>query len=74
MMHCLLKERIMLDMHHVAISMGSEAELMQLHKKLVASGAVGIEFAPELLRGGPALHMICIEPSGIRIEFIWTPQ
>jgi len=60
-------------LHHVAIMMDSEVELNQLHQKLAASGAVYIEFAPELLRGGPALHMMCIEPSGIRIEFIWTP-
>jgi lactoylglutathione lyase len=34
---------------------------------------VRVEFAPELLRGGPAKHCMLYEPSGIRVEFIWAP-
>jgi hypothetical protein len=41
-----------------------------LYKKLSARN-IKIEFAPELLRTGPAKHFICYEPSGIRVEFIW---
>jgi catechol 2,3-dioxygenase-like lactoylglutathione lyase family enzyme len=61
-------------LHHVALQVDSEDELMKLHQTLEASDSVHIEFSPELLRDGPALHMMCIEPSGIRVEFIWLPQ
>jgi catechol-2,3-dioxygenase len=57
-------------LHHVAFMLESEAELNKLHEKLV-SHHVKIEFAPELVREGPAKHMMCYEPSGIRVEFIW---
>jgi len=57
-------------LHHVAFTVASEADLLSLHDKLRNSG-VEIEFAPELLREGPAKHMICYEPSGVRVEFIW---
>ena len=58
-------------LHHVAIAVDSEAALISLHKKLVQNN-IRIEFAPELLRQGPAKHMMCYEPSGIRVEFIWA--
>jgi catechol 2,3-dioxygenase-like lactoylglutathione lyase family enzyme len=57
-------------LHHVAFTLATESELIGLHQRLVSHG-ITIEFAPELLRQGPARHMICYEPSGIRIEFIW---
>ncbi|MBX2846991.1 MAG: VOC family protein [Acidiferrobacterales bacterium] len=60
-------------LHHVAFSVESEEELSALYKKLSNVAHVSIEFGPELLRGGPAKHMICYEPSGIRVEFIWVP-
>lgn len=58
-------------LHHVAFQVGSEADLNRVHAKLADSG-VPIEFAPELLNKGPAKHMMCFEPSGIRVEFIWA--
>ncbi|MGB8516580.1 MAG: VOC family protein [Gallionella sp.] len=57
-------------LHHVAFQIESEAGLYRVHTKLFNS-CVKIEFAPELLGKGPAKHMMCFEPSGIRIEFIW---
>lgn len=57
-------------LHHVAFKVDSEATLNALHERLIAH-EVPIEFAPELLRAGPAKHMMCYEPSGIRVEFIW---
>lgn len=57
-------------LHHVAFQVGSEADLNSVYAKLVDSG-VPIEFAPELLGKGTAKHMMCFEPSGIRVEFIW---
>lgn len=59
-----------IGLHHVAFLVGTESDLERLHEKLVNLN-VPIEFAPELLRQGPAKHMMCYEPSGIRVEFIW---
>jgi catechol 2,3-dioxygenase-like lactoylglutathione lyase family enzyme len=59
-----------IGLHHVAFRVESEAELHRLHELLVKHD-VKIEFSPELLRQGPAKHMMCFEPSGIRVEFIW---
>ena len=57
-------------LHHVAFVVESEDELNRVCKKLKDNG-IEIEFTPELLRHGPARHMMCYEPSGIRVEFIW---
>lgn len=57
-------------LHHVAFQVESEADLNGIYTKLKNSG-VPIEFAPELLGKGPAKHMMCFEPSEIRVEFIW---
>ena len=59
-----------IGLHHFALQIESEDALLQLHKKLETKG-VEIEFAPEFLNQGPAKHMMCYEPSGIRVEFIW---
>ena len=59
-----------IGLHHVAFMVDNENNLNQLYEKL-ASNNVKIEFSPELLRDGPAKHMMCYEPSGIRVEFIW---
>jgi catechol 2,3-dioxygenase-like lactoylglutathione lyase family enzyme len=58
-------------LHHVAFLIETESDLNNLHEKLASNG-VKIEFPPELLRQGPAKHMMCYEPSGIRVEFIWS--
>lgn len=60
-------------LHHVALVVDSEQELKATYQKLKASNLVEVEFSPEPLRGGPIQHMMCYEPSGIRIEFIWAP-
>lgn len=57
-------------LHHVAFTVNSDQQLSQVYKKL-HDNKVPIEFEPELLRDGPAKHMMCYEPSGIRVEFIW---
>jgi len=58
-------------LHHVALAVPSRAALDAVCARIREAEGVSIEFAPEPLRGGPAMHMMCIEPSGIRIEFIW---
>jgi catechol 2,3-dioxygenase-like lactoylglutathione lyase family enzyme len=57
-------------LHHVAFQVESEAELNRIHDKLAICGTP-IEFAPEPLGKGSARHMMCLEPSGIRVEFTW---
>jgi catechol 2,3-dioxygenase-like lactoylglutathione lyase family enzyme len=59
-----------IGLHHVAFQVENEADLYSVCMKLLNSG-VQIEFEPELLGKGPAKHMMCYEPSGIRVEFIW---
>ena len=57
-------------LHHVAFQVESEADLSSVYTKLL-NCRVQIEFAPELVGRGPAKHMMCYEPSGIRVELIW---
>ncbi len=59
-----------IGLHHLALRVESESALNALHDKLAANG-VKIEFPPEQAGNGPARHMMCAEPSGIRMEFIW---
>ena len=57
-------------LHHVAFHVESEEVLNTIQQRLANNGTT-IEFAPEQLGKGPAKHMMCYEPSGIRVEFIW---
>ena len=57
-------------LHHLAIRVSDLDTLDRIYQKLVAAEKVDIEFAPEPLRDGPTIHMMCFEPGGIRIEFI----
>ena len=57
-------------LHHLAIKVADVATLDGIYRRLAAAEHVAIEFAPEPLHGGPAVHMMCHEPGGIRIEFI----
>jgi catechol 2,3-dioxygenase-like lactoylglutathione lyase family enzyme len=59
-----------IGLHHLAFSVEDEETLNRLHERLKEND-VEIEFSPELLGPGPAKHMMCYEPSGIRIEFTW---
>jgi catechol 2,3-dioxygenase-like lactoylglutathione lyase family enzyme len=66
--------RRQVGLHHVAFRVPSRAALDAIHQRLQTAPGVEMEFAPELLRQGPAWHTMCYEPSGIRVEFIWWPQ
>ncbi len=61
--------KVNIGLHHLALSVESFEQLDAIHEKIKVSG-INIEFSPELLRAGPSRHMMCYEPSGIRIEFI----
>lgn len=60
-------------LHHIALTVADEESLDRLYERLKESG-VKIEFSPELLGPGPAKHMMCYEPSGIRVEFTWPGE
>jgi catechol 2,3-dioxygenase-like lactoylglutathione lyase family enzyme len=59
-------------LHHLALSVESFTDL-DLIDKTLKEHSIQIEFSPQLLRNGPAKHMICYEPSGVRVEFICVP-
>lgn len=65
------KENI--GLHHLALSVESFEALDAVYENVKKHG-IKIEFAPESLRNGPARHMMCYEPSGIRVEFICVPK
>ncbi|HIH0826005.1 TPA: VOC family protein [Vibrio cholerae] len=58
-------------LHHLALLIETEELLVSLHERLKEEGVL-IEFEPELVRGGPVKHLMCYDPSGIRIEFFWA--
>ena len=58
-------------LHHLALEVESDSKLASLFEKLSAHPDVEIEFEPELVGTGPRKHMMCREPGGIRLEFIW---
>ena len=63
-----------IGLHHFALKVGNADALEALHEKLKTVDGVQIEFAPEPLGGGPASHMMCAIPGGIRTEFIALPS
>lgn len=63
-----------IGLHHFALKVGNTDALEALHEKLKTVDGVQIEFAPEPLGGGPASHMMCAIPGGIRTEFIALPS
>ena len=63
-----------IGLHHFALKVGNADALEALHEKLKTVDGVQIEFAPEPLGGGPASHMMCAIPGGIRTEFIVLPS
>lgn len=60
-----------IGLHHLALEVKTEQGLNALYAILRNKPEVEIEFAPELVGKGPRKHMMCYEPGGIRIEFIW---
>ncbi|MGI1679339.1 MAG: VOC family protein [Cellvibrionaceae bacterium] len=60
-----------IGLHHLALEVESEEKLNATFDTLKNFPGVEIEFSPELVGAGPRKHMMCYEPGGIRIEFIW---
>jgi len=70
----IFSRREQLGLHHLAIEMSSEEALAQLYIDACEYPGVVVEFSPQLVAGGPRVHMMCAEPGGLRIEFIWPGQ
>jgi hypothetical protein len=62
-----------IGLHHLALKVGDNGALDKLHNALQKTDGVEIEFAPEDLGAGPARHMMCAIPGGVRVEFISLP-
>ena len=62
--------RNVIGLHHLALRVADAATLDALHERLRTTAGVAIEFAPEPLGGGPARHLMCAIPGGIRLELI----
>ncbi len=60
-------------LHHLALRVKTKEALFQLLDVLKAN-QIEIEFEPTLIREGPSMHMMCYEPSGVRIEFYYFEQ
>ncbi|MEM9634188.1 MAG: VOC family protein [Pseudomonadota bacterium] len=60
-----------IGLHHVAFEVATKVDLFDLAEKVRNWPGVTLEFEPELLSGGPRMHMMCYEPGGIRVEIIW---
>ncbi len=58
-----------IGLHHFALRVDA-AILDRLGQTLAAADGVDLEFAPEPLGDGPARHMMCTIPGGIRMELI----
>jgi catechol 2,3-dioxygenase-like lactoylglutathione lyase family enzyme len=67
-------QRHQVGLHHVAFRVATREALDAIHQRLQTAAGVEMEFSPELLRQGPAWHLMCYEPSGVRVEFIWWPE
>lgn len=63
-----------IGLHHLALEVVSKAKLDEIYQKVSLHPGVAIEFAPELVGDGPRMHMMCAEPGGIRVEFIWLGE
>lgn len=57
-------------LHHLALRVKSIDLLDELYSKIKSNNEFKIEFAPESLNGTSTVHMMCVDPNGIRIEFI----
>lgn len=58
-------------LHHLALRVKSQEAMYQL-LDVLKENQIEIEFEPTLRGEGPSMHMMCYEPSGIRVEFYYA--
>ena len=66
--------RTNVGLHHLALTVPTEADLDRLAATVQDWPGVEVEFMPEPLGGGPRKHMMFAEPGGIRLELIWPGE
>ncbi len=59
-----------IGLHHLALHLKDDVAIEDIHKRLLDTPNVSIEFPPEQLGNGTTKHMMCITPGGIRLELI----
>ncbi|MCR9059749.1 MAG: VOC family protein [Rhodobacteraceae bacterium] len=63
--------RLNIGLHHLALEVESEEELLRLADVVAAWPGVKVEFMPEFMGTGSRKHMMFAEPGGIRLELVW---
>lgn len=58
-----------LGLHHLALNVSSEADLLRVFSLVSAWPGVDVEFSPQLVGKGPHMHCMVREPGGTRLEF-----
>jgi len=66
--------RANVGLHHLALAVADQAGLDTLYERVSKWPGVVVEFGPEPSGGGPKIHFIAREPSGVRIEFAFDPR
>lgn len=60
-----------IGLHHLALEIDTEEHLNELARLIAECPDAKIEFLPEPLGTSTRRHMMCLEPGGLRLEFIW---
>ncbi|ROR15452.1 catechol 2,3-dioxygenase-like lactoylglutathione lyase family enzyme [Erwinia sp. JUb26] len=60
-----------IGLHHLALRVNSQESMYHL-LAVLKENQIEIEFEPTLRGEGPSMHMMCYEPSGIRVEFYYA--
>ncbi|MET1411537.1 VOC family protein [Roseibium sp. HPY-6] len=60
-----------IGLHHLALQVDTEADLLRLADEVAAWPGAVVEFMPEFMGSGPRKHMMFAEPGGIRLELVW---
>ena len=59
-----------IGLHHLALRLKDDVAIESVHKHLLETRNVSIEFPPEQLGNSSTRHMMCTIPGGIRLELI----
>lgn len=62
-----------LGLHHFALKVSSEADLLRVFALVSTWPGVDVEFSPEPVGKGPNWHCMIREPGGTRLEFRFAP-
>ena len=63
-----------IGLHHLALSVASQEQLISLFGQVSEWPGVSVEFAPEPSGSGPKWHFMFTEPGGCRLEVCFDPR